>query len=203
MLRPQWKSWLVRGGYALAIYGGLLTLLGMSLIFEWHGIQPLLRWLSAAFAIIAAVYTAFLFAQAKGRDFWQSPTLALHMLVHAIMAGAAVMGLFLLLAPQEDWSHYLRFVYGGSLVFNLMIMAAELMTPHPTADAKATIQMIISGRFSALFWLGTIVLGNVVPLLLVWLGNAAAIALASLPALIGIYITEHIWVRAPQLIPLS
>lgn len=203
MLRPQWKSWLVRGGYALAIFGGLLTLMVMSLLFEWHGLQPFLQGMSAIFAIITAVYTAFLFAQAKGRDFWQSPTLALHMLVHAIMAGAAAIGLFLIFAPQEDWSHHVRLVLSVSLVFNLMIITAELLTPHPTADAKATIQMIISGRFSALFWLGTMVLGNGVPLLLIGLGGAAATASAGVLVLIGIYITEYIWVRAPQLIPLS
>jgi formate-dependent nitrite reductase membrane component NrfD len=46
--------------------------------------------LGAIFALLSAVYTAFLFAQAKGRDFWQSPMLGLHMIIHALMAGAAV-----------------------------------------------------------------------------------------------------------------
>jgi hypothetical protein len=35
------------------------------------------------------------------------------------------------------------------------------------------------------------------------LGGAAATASAGVLVLIGIYITEYIWVRAPQLIPLS
>lgn len=204
MLRPQWKSWLVRGGYALAIYGGLLTFISMSLIFEWQGILPFLQWLSAVFAIITAVYTAFLFAQAKGRDFWQSPTLALHMLVHAFMAGAAVFGILQLMSqPDAAWERYLRLVLGAGIVFNLLVIAAEMMTSHPTADAKATVQMIIAGRFSVLFWLGTIAVGNVVPLLLLWFGGAAMMVIAGLFVLIGIYVTEHIWVRAPQLIPLS
>ena len=41
-------------------------------------------------ALLTAVYTAFLFAQAKGRDFWQSPMLGLHMILHSIMAGLAI-----------------------------------------------------------------------------------------------------------------
>jgi len=202
MLRPQWKSWLVRGGYALAIYGGTLTLLGVSLIFGWRGIRPPLLWMNAIFAVIAAVYTAFLFAQAKGRDFWQSPMLPLHMLVHAFMAGAAVFGLIALAVNGgENWLDYLRKIFYASLALNLIVLVSELMTPHPTADAKATVQMIISGRFSALFWLGVLLVGNILPLLFLWLGSPLFIIGALV--LIGIYCTEHIWVRAPQLIPLS
>ena len=37
-----------------------------------------------------AVYTAFLFGQSKGRDLWQSPLLAPHLIVQALTAGAAL-----------------------------------------------------------------------------------------------------------------
>jgi Fe-S-cluster-containing dehydrogenase component/formate-dependent nitrite reductase membrane component NrfD len=204
LLRPQWRSWLVRGGYALAIYGALLTFLAVSLIFEWQRLKPLASWLGAMFAVVAAVYTAFLFAQAKGRDFWQSPALPLHMLVHAFMAGAAVFGLLsLAIAGGERWNDYLRLVFCASIVLNLIVLVSELITPHPTADAKATVQMILSGRFRFQFWIGTLLLGNVLPLILAWLGGPLFLALAGVFVLIGIYITEHLWVRAPQLIPLS
>jgi len=204
LLRPQWRSWLVRGGYALAIYGGLLTFLMISLIFEWQRLKPLASGVSALFAVITAVYTAFLFAQAKGRDFWQSPALPLHMLVHAFMAGAAVFGLLsLAIAGGERWNEYLRLVFCTSIVLNLIVLVSELITPHPTADAKATVQMIISGRFRMLFWIGTLILGNVMPFILAWFGGPMFLALAGVFVLIGIYITEHLWVRAPQLIPLS
>ncbi len=202
MLRPQWKSWLVRGGYALAFYGGTLTLFGASLLFGWRGIRLPLLWINAILAVITAVYTAFLFAQAKGRDFWQSPMLPLHMLVHAFMAGAAVFGLLaFVVAGDENWPGFLRTVLAAGLGLNLIVLVSELMTPHPTADAKTTVQMIIAGRFSALFWFGVLLLGNVLPLLLLWLGSPLFI-IGGL-VLIGIYCTEHIWVRAPQLIPLS
>jgi Fe-S-cluster-containing dehydrogenase component/formate-dependent nitrite reductase membrane component NrfD len=204
LLRPQWNSWLVRGGYIIAIYGGVLTLWGAAKYFGWQNVEPIALWGGAIFAILTAVYTAFLFAQAKGRDFWQSPTLPLHMLVHAFMAGAAVFGILaIFLQDGEDWSGYLRKVLLASLTVNLAILITELSTTHPTEDAKRTVQMIVSGRFSKLFWLGTIIIGNVVPLLLLWLGAPLLFALAGALVLSGIYITEHIWIRAPQLIPLS
>jgi len=204
LLRPQWKSWLVKGGYALAIYGAALTLWGMAKFLEWHNVQTLASWTSALFAIIAAVYTAFLFAQAKGRDFWQSPVLPLHMLVHALMAGAASFGICMLfISVDEAWSRYVHaFLYAGILT-NLVVVAAELFTPHPTADAQAAKHMIVAGRFGKLFWFGAMLLGNAVPLLLIAFAGPLLLATASVLVLIGIYITEHVWVRAPQLVPLS
>jgi Fe-S-cluster-containing dehydrogenase component/formate-dependent nitrite reductase membrane component NrfD len=204
LLRPQWGSWLVRGGYIITVYGCSLTLWGVAKYFGWRGMHSFALWGSAIFAVLTAVYTAFLFAQAKGRDFWQSPTLSLHMLAHALMAGAAVFSVIALFVESgENWSSYLRAVLYGSIAFNLIVIIIELMTTHPTADAKATVQMIVAGRFRKLFWLGTILLGNVAPLLLLWLGAPLLFALAGVLVLIGIYVTEHIWVRAPQLIPLS
>ncbi|MCH9008111.1 4Fe-4S ferredoxin, partial [candidate division KSB1 bacterium] len=73
----------------------------------------------------------------------------------------------------------------------------------PTADAKRTVRMIVSGQFSKLFWGCAIVLGNVLPLLLILFGGAQLLAIAGVLVLAGIYIIEHIWVRAPQLISLS
>ena len=63
--------------------------------------------------------------------------------------------------------------------------------------------MIVSGQFSKLFSGGAIVLGNVLPLLLILFGGAQLLAIAGVLVLAGIYIIEHIWVRAPQLISLS
>lgn len=204
LLRPQWRSWLVRGGYAITGFGAVVTAwLAAVALTAPPLLLTVLQWLSIAMAALTAVYTAFLFAQAKGRDFWQSPTLALHMLVHALMAGSAVAALAGLVegfAPAMDW---LPSALAVSLLGNLAILGAELTTPHPTEDARRVAGMILSGRFRNRFWLGTILAGTVVPLGLAWLGGPLLLAGAGLLVLAGIYITEHIWVRAPQLLPLS
>ncbi|MCR9290020.1 MAG: polysulfide reductase NrfD [Bacteroidetes bacterium] len=206
LLRPQWNSWLVKGGYSITIFGGLLTLWGASMWFGWAGLENIIMWGTAIFAAITAVYTAFLFAQAKGRDFWQSPTLAIHMLVHSFMAGAAV---FMLIGTfvenSMDWMNLLRIVLISGIVVNLFTIAIELITTHPTEEAKRTVDMIVSGRYKNSFWGGVIVFGNVIPLALLYFGgmNGMLMAVAGLIVLIGIYLTEKIWVEAPQRIPLS
>ena len=206
LLRPQWSSWLVKGGYSITIYGGLLTLLGF---LFWSGSTTLLYpilWLTAITAVVVAVYTAFLFAQAKGRDFWQSPTLSIHMLLHSFLAGAAALGfLALLLESPMGWLSFLKTILLVGLSINLATMLIELTITHPTEDAKRTVDMILKGRYKNLFWIGVIAFGNLIPLALLLLTEPTAITIASigLIVLIGIYITEHIWVEAPQRLPLS
>jgi formate-dependent nitrite reductase membrane component NrfD len=89
LLRPQWKSWLVKGAYIITIFGGLVTI---KLIDNIYGFNWNWLWvLGSIFSVLGAIYTAFLFAQARARDLWQSKWVsATHMLVHAIISGSFV-----------------------------------------------------------------------------------------------------------------
>ena len=157
-------------------------------------------------AVLVAVYTAFLFAQAKGRDFWQSPILAIHMLVHSLMAGAAAFAIIALFTNTTiEWTSYLKYMLIGTIGVNLVTLLFELSTTHPTVDAERVSNMITKGQYSKLFYGGTVLLGNLIPiaLLFFWPTNPVLLAVAGALVLLGIYFTEHIWVEAPQRIPLT
>ena len=206
LFRPQWGSWLVKGGYAITTYGALLTLLAAATWLGWDFLETPVMWITAVIAVIVAIYTAFLFAQAKGRDFWQSPTLSIHMLVHSFMAGAAVFGVLTLFVENgTNWLPFLKNVMLIGVVVNLFTMLIELTTTHPTQDAKRTVEMITKGRYQTKFWGGALLLGNLIPLgILFFTGvDPTMLAIAGVAILIGIYLTEDIWVEAPQRIPLS
>ncbi|HZM00534.1 MAG TPA: 4Fe-4S dicluster domain-containing protein, partial [Planctomycetota bacterium] len=96
LLRGNPDSWLVRGAWILTAYGLASSLW---LLQTWRapgGAHAALSWATWLLALPTAVYTAFLFRQAKARDLWQSPLTPLHMLGHALVGGAAAC---LLLAP--------------------------------------------------------------------------------------------------------
>ena len=82
-------------------------------------------------------------------------------------------------------------------------MWIELTITHPTEDAKRVVEMITTGRYRRRFWIGTIALGNLIPALLFTLGGGELQVVAGILALVGVYITESIWVEAPQRIPLT
>lgn len=205
LLRPQWDSWLVRGGYSITVFGGMVALMIAGVFFGWTDVVYVAFWASAVSAVVVAVYTAFLFAQAKGRDFWQSPAMAPHMVVHSLMAGAAVFVLAGLLTDVSvEWMNYLETVLMVTVVGNILIMTVELNITHPTSDAKRVVKMITDGRYSNAFWYGAMLIGNVIPLLLlVVTDNLMISAAAAALILVGIYISEKIWVEAPQRIQLT
>lgn len=204
LLRPQWQSWLVRGGYSITLYGLFLTLWGLGWVFKWPLIEAVAFWSCSAFAVLTAIYTAFLFAQAKGRDFWQSPTLALHMLVHSALAGGAVIAIYLFFVPGgEIWGAYLRTFLITTIVVGAVILAAELLTPHLSSDVKSALEMIVTGQFALRFWTISIVAGLALPLVMLGFFGPDFLPIIGILILLGIYSTESIWVRAPQLVPLS
>jgi formate-dependent nitrite reductase membrane component NrfD len=204
LLRPQWNSWLVKGGYTITVFGLLVTVWGAMTFFEISTGENVLLWITAVFAVLLAIYTAFLFAQAKGRDFWQSPTLPLHMLVHSVMAGVATFILVALIFGTEDWMDMLTNTLIITLVVNLFTLVTELTITHPTTSAKKAVTMITKGRYKNLFWFVTVLIGNIVPLALLFFGNGELITVVSgVCVLVGILITEKIWVEAPQRIPLA
>ncbi|MGC2237031.1 MAG: NrfD/PsrC family molybdoenzyme membrane anchor subunit [Pyrinomonadaceae bacterium] len=204
LFRPQFKSWLSRGAYIITIYGGLLTLWLLASFLSFGNFLKYIEPLGIIFALLSAVYTAFLFAQAKGRDFWQSPMLGLHMLIHAAMAGFAVfLVASLFVGMSVSFLMALTFLTIITLIFHLITLTIELTTTHTTDDAHATVKMITNGEFSRGFWLGMILVGNTLPLILLLTGQIRAFALAGALILAGLWFAENIWVKAPQRIPLS
>ena len=120
------------------------------------------------------------------------------------MAGAALFSITnMLLGTAVDWNEFLSKVLYISIGLNLFIMLIELTITHPTEDSKRVAHMIVSGRYKTSFWIGTVLVGNVLPLVLIYIGGAWLSALAGLLIIIGIYITEKIWIEGPQRIQLT
>src|SRR5205085_3468246 len=65
--RPQWRSWLVKGAFIIA---GYTIVLALHFIASWVGSTLFQSWLMIAgipLSVLTAIYTAYLFAQAKAR----------------------------------------------------------------------------------------------------------------------------------------
>src|SRR5207248_121368 len=95
--RPQWKSWLVKGAFIIAGYSLVLALHFSASLLGSKSLQSWLMIAGIPLSILTAVYTAYLFAQAKARDLWQNPLLPPHLLVQALLLGSGV------LSPIAAW----------------------------------------------------------------------------------------------------
>ena len=192
--RPQWRSWLVRGAYVIAGYSAVLATHFAASVAGFEAPQ---RWLAIAGAPLAgmtAVYTGYLFAQAKARDLWQDPLLVPHLLVQAALAGAAaaLVAATALGSPTEE----LEWILVAAALAHLLMIAAQASTTHATTHAALASHELTRGRYGRWFWAGAVLVAAaaVTPLLGV---AAAPLALA------GLLAHEHAYVQAGQAVPLA
>jgi formate-dependent nitrite reductase membrane component NrfD/ferredoxin len=207
LTKPNFRSWLVIGGYFLMLYGALAAAWLLSGLFL-NRIPMLLAWCSAAGAIAASCYSAFLFAQARGRDLWQSPLFFWHLLVHAVIAGSSVLLVagFLGYLPNSSLRVDAEILL-AALCASFVMIVTEIALPHVTQDMALAMNSLVKGRFSAWFWGCAVVLGLVAPIALTaasFSGAASTVLLvASVLALVGVLCFEYLWVKAGQVVPLS
>ena len=192
-IRPQWRSWLVRGAFIIAAYGAVLSLhLALAAIGQapWLGA---LAFAGIPLAIATAVYTAYLFAQAKARDLWQSPLLPPHLLVQSVMAGAAFL---LLIVPAAIFAQILA----AATLAHLLMILGEVTLPHVTAHARLASWEMTKGRYRN-FYLAGLALGATAlaaPIL-----GSAMLPFVALLSLAGLLSYEHAYVQAGQAVPLA
>ncbi|HYU20129.1 MAG TPA: 4Fe-4S dicluster domain-containing protein [Chloroflexota bacterium] len=209
LFKPNWRSWLVWGGWILLLYGGMSTLWLIGGLLGNQALVDLVRWPAFALGVAAAIYSAFLFGQAEGRDFWQSPLLAWQLAAAALLAGAAM----LLLAARARGApvdvRLLEVTLLIGVAATLLFVVAEVLTPHPNHDVAETARLLSCGPIAPVFWGVICGLGLALPLALLAIGLAvpsfAALggAVAAVLALVGLYLYEDLWVRAGQSMPLS
>jgi len=226
--RPQWNSWLVRGAFAVAAYSLVLMMHFIGSLSHSVSVQ---RWLmipGLPLAILTAVYTAYLFAQAKARDMWQNPLLPPHLLIQALLLGSATLLPFAVWLHRAKSSRLVAFTDGldrpvspllwilavASLLHVLMVWG-EISLTHSTAHARLAVWEMTRGRYRDYFltglslsvlaglhaWLaviGTLPIGNALAGLPISVGLTGAL-LGS----VGLLLHEHAYVQAGQSVPLA
>ncbi len=203
LLRPQWRSWLVKGAYLITAFGAAVPAYWLvASLGALTAIEPVMRWIAMLLAVGAAVYTAFLLAQAKGRDYWQSSVLPWQMLAHSAMLGAAWLGL---LAPWLDaaWVVALSAAMALAAAVHLAGEAIEIHSTHATRAAKRVVKLLTRGRFRRAYWAGSILAGGALPLVLCLTGTSWGLFLASALVLPGVFVSQYLLVYVPQQVPLS
>jgi Fe-S-cluster-containing dehydrogenase component/formate-dependent nitrite reductase membrane component NrfD len=193
--RPQWRSWLVKGAFIIAGYSLVLALHFLASLAGRELLVQVLIWPGLPLAVLAAVYTAYLFAQAKARDLWQNPLLPPHLLAQALLAGAAALAPFAA-ALDAPATAPLLWTLGAASLLHLLMIWGEVTLAHPTAHARLAVWEMRRGRFRAYFWTGLLL--SLVGVLAPWVGLAAVP-----PALVGLLIFEHAYVQAGQSVPLA
>ena len=217
LLKPNFRSWLVIGSFILMAYGASALAWLLCGIFL-QDVPGILVAVTALLAVATACYSAFLFAQCRGRDLWQSPMFFFHLLMQAMIGGAATLSLVSMTVPWSRADYAFKGLSGAAVSFlllNLFVVLVEISLPHVSADAKLAIDSMLRGKFRFTFWWRVVCLGMICPFLVliaqVALGmlnrvensDAYAAIIADVLALYGLWWFEDVWVKAGQSVPLS
>jgi Fe-S-cluster-containing dehydrogenase component len=211
MLRPNVKSWLVKGAWVLSAFGAVA--LG-ALASRWLGhdsLADILRVVGLPLAAGAAGYTALLFAQCEGRDLWQNTRwLAPHLLAQAVFLGALAILPF---APHNMSLAWLVLVGG---LCHAAISLREANGRHETTNARLAASLMPRipawpGSKLKAFGFGLVLTTSVsfaIPALVAsgtfGFGPASSIAVGlAIMAYFGTFLYEQAYIRAGQLPPLS
>ncbi len=224
LFKPNWRSWLVWGAWILMAFGGVgATWLAAGLTGRWD-VQSAVLVPAVLLALATAGYSAFLFGQAEGRDFWQSPLVLPHLIVVAVAAGAAALSVIAATWPRQGTdgcrdmilSPRCLSVDAGAALWPLLFLALiahgfllglEVFNRHAVHDAALAARLIWRGAYRARFWGGVVLGGVFLPIALLlasaaW-GSTSLGALGALVALAGLWLWEDLWVKAGQAVPLS
>ncbi|MCU0477062.1 MAG: polysulfide reductase NrfD [Anaerolineae bacterium] len=215
LTRPQWRSWLTRGAFILVGFSAVagvwwltevLTLWGAPLGGLTDVLRPLALGIGFFLGAGAAIYTAFLFGQAEGRDLWQSSALPFHLLAQAFTAGSAgvlAAGFFVPFSPDLLVTARVAFVISAALSLVIQL-ASEFAMPHPSDSAVKASHEIRSGRYLWHFW-GSVLIAYLLPMAAAWLMGSDTFGgiVVLMCSGIGLYLYEYAFVMAPQEIPNS
>lgn len=194
--KHHWESWLVRGSFIIGAYGVAATAYLIAALAASRIGEQVIGGVGAVLALGTACYTAYLFAQAKARDLWQSPLLPAHLAVQATLAGAATLLPFAVAFSPHRGVHAIEIVLAVTAAAHLFLVWTETTLPHVTAHAHLATREMVKGRFAPYFWVGVVAV--LVALATPWIGFIAVPF-----ALIGLLAHEHAYVQAGQSVPLA
>jgi Fe-S-cluster-containing dehydrogenase component/formate-dependent nitrite reductase membrane component NrfD len=217
--RAQWRSWLVKGAFIIAGYSVVLALHFVASVAGSTWPQSWLMIAGIPLSIMTAIYTAYLFAQAKARDLWQNPLLPPHLIVQALLLGSAALLMFSSWLEETAIDFAFRridtirpetaallWVMGVSSVLHVLMIWGEVSLTHSTAHARVAIWEMIYGRYKQHFrtGMGLSVVGGLLCTFAILGITTVSIGIIGVPlALIGVMLYEHAYVQAGQSVPLA
>lgn len=222
-LHPHWTSAITVGAWMASLFTALVTVMALIGLLDAFpdcrrqcGFAKAVREKSSLYekvlpfvvflAIPVTLYTAVIMAESSARELWQAPTELVQMLMAAFMVGSAT-----LILISDAWSKEakrdLAMVLALSVFFSFLMYMGEYFFSFKSSEAEATLAYVHSGgEYNVQFWFA-MVLGYIIPFFIA-LGNLkeenrTMIKFAAVTTLIGLYMAKDVWLKIPQMLPLS
>jgi len=208
---PHWTSSITIGAWIATIYNGLIFAMAYAVLIkkgkEGNDLFDKLMSAAVIVAIPLTLYTAGLMAQSTARELWQMPTEMAQMVLAATLSGSATM---LLIGGRLHYEakRDLAVILGLSALAAFLLYMGEYFLGSQKAEEVAVVLEYIKGdgEYATMFWLGQ-TFAFIVPMVLTYLSiqnrSTGLLTLASVSAIAGLWVSKHVWLVIPQLLPMS
>ncbi len=123
-------------------------------------------------ALGVGIYTGILLGAIPSRPFWNTPLMAELFLFSALSTGVATLLLICSLNPYRSPETIKEYEHKFLVSFDVVLITIEIFIIIPiilhsqlsTLSIRESIFVILGGRFTVLFWVGTVLLGLLIPL---------------------------------------
>jgi formate-dependent nitrite reductase membrane component NrfD len=125
-------------------------------------------------ALGVGIYTGVLLGAIPARPFWNTPMVAMLFLFSALSTAAAMLLLYSSWRPREASHEGLsvqrHFLYSADI--GIILLEILLIIPYilhnalSTASQAASLELILGGPFTKLFWIGFVGIGLLIPLVI-------------------------------------
>jgi len=168
--RPH-SSWLARGFIFVMLFVifGAVQLMFSYWLPDTSG-EMVFKVLAGVSALVVAIYTGFVLNTVKAVPFWNSSLLPLLFVLCGILGGFGIAVIISInggnvnLATAEAWSRWL-------LIANALLIAIYLWrAAGRDTTGKQSVMEQIRGSSALVFWVGIVILGIIIPLIIAFLG---------------------------------
>lgn len=191
----NFQSWMFIGICLLSLLciGSVFySMICAKIIFKSENWQNMAKsnWFNGIFAalgVFCTIYSGFLLTQAVGISLWNTALIPLLWIMSGMASSIGCIELFMIMKWIDPdtvrWSRRTSFWVEVAELFTIFAFV-HVALGSALAGARAGAEALISGPHAVMFWVGVIILGSVVPLLLNLLTRSQKILACS--AILGI-----------------
>lgn len=217
LIYPNITSVLSVGTFLLSVFSPI-TIIYAYLLFSQRnnpykqpeGLQMVLAWAGIVLSIGVAAYTALLLQSVSVNAVWATSMLWLLFVISAFSTGIALTLLVTYFVADDAkeamhfWTRFDAYLISSELVVIVLMIVGWSLTTGGPGGGQVALQNLVLGGYAPIFWIGVILFGLLVPLLLEYkelkgAGGPMLTVVASVLILVGGYLLRHVILYAGQM----
>jgi polysulfide reductase chain C len=191
-MKPR-TSWIARGTIIIVIFMVLAAV--HTAFWIWPFAGPLVEneaargfigVLGAIFAFLTVIYTGLLLGYSQPIALWRTALLPVLFFVSAVSTGLmAIMIIAQSMGVAVAQLDILESLDAAILIFEVFVLAVYLYNAYRTLESRASAKRILKGPVASYFWLGVVLCGLAIPLILELAGRHGIVLI--LAAFLGLF----------------